>query len=87
MPDQTPPQYVVATVEAAILKLAAELHPQRLTAKELAGELITKPKDIREVDTAAEAIRNLREFGLLCEHDDETIELTKAALHAVTLLT
>ncbi len=87
MPDRVPPQYVVATVEAMILEIAAELHPQHLTATGLAAKVIAHPADAREVETAEQAVRNLGEFGLFRERDDEALELTKAALHAVALLT
>jgi hypothetical protein len=34
----------------------------------------------------AQAIRNLREFGLLRDRDDEIVEPTPAALHVYALL-
>lgn len=83
---KTPPQYHVATVEAVILGVAAELHPQNLTAKELALKIITDEEDTREVETAAQAIRGLREYGLLCDGAGGTVMLTPAGLHAVALL-
>lgn len=81
------PQYDVAVVEALILEVAAELHPQDLTAKELALRIISNADDAKEVETAAQAIRGLREFGLLCSGDGEIVEPTPAALRAVALLT
>jgi hypothetical protein len=84
-PD-TSPNYNVAIVEAVILEVAAELHPQNLTAKELALKIISDPDDTREVETAAQAIRGLREFGLFSVRDDEIVEPTPAALRAVALL-
>jgi hypothetical protein len=84
---ETPPKYIVATVEAVILEVAAELHPQNPTAKELALKIIGDPDDAREVETAAQAIQGLREFGLFADRDDEIVEPTPAALRAVALLT
>lgn len=83
----TPPKYDVATVEAVILEEAAELHPQRLTAGELTLKIVSDPEDERETETAAQAIRGLREFGLFKDRDDEIVEPTPAALLAVALLT
>jgi len=85
-PD-TSPSYNVAIVEAVILEVAAELHPQNLTAKELALKIINNPDDTREVETAAQAIRGLREFGLFANRDDEIVQPTPAALRACALLT
>jgi hypothetical protein len=85
-PD-TSPNYDVAIVEAVILEVAADLHPQNLTAKELALKIISDADDTREVETAAQAIRGLHEFGLLSVRDDEIVMPTRAALRAVALLT
>jgi hypothetical protein len=88
MPNtDTSPKYNVAIVEAVILEVAAELHPQRLTASELARKVISDPDDARELRTAAQAIRNLREFGLFAERGDAIVEPTPAALRACALLT
>ena len=83
---ETPPKYDVATVEAVFLEVAAELHPQHLTATDLSLRIVGHPDDGREVETAAEAIRNLREFGLFRLRDDEIVEPTPAALRAHALL-
>jgi hypothetical protein len=85
-PDPSP-NYNVAIVEAVILEVAAELHPQNLTAKELALKIISNANDAREAETADQAIRGLREFGLFANRDDETVQPTPAALRAVALLT
>ncbi|HET9163906.1 MAG TPA: hypothetical protein VFN89_10775 [Solirubrobacterales bacterium] len=77
----------MATVEAVILEVAAELHPQNPTANEVALTIIGDPDDAREVETAARAIRGLRESGLFKVRDDEIVEPTPAALRAVALLT
>lgn len=83
----TPPQYDVAIVEAVILLTVAELHPEHLSADRLLLRIVGKPDDDREVATAGQAIRNLREFGLVKDRDDEIVEPTPIALRAVTLLT
>lgn len=85
-PD-TSPNYDVAIVEAVILEVAADLHPQNLTADELALRIISDADDAREVETAAQAIRGLREFGLLASGDGGIVVPTPAALRAVALLT
>ncbi len=81
-----PPKYNVAIVEAVLLEVAAEVHPQHLSAKELSLRIVSDPDDSREVETAAQAIRNLRELGLLCAQNDESVRPTPAALRAVALL-
>jgi hypothetical protein len=83
----TSPKYDVAVVEAVILEVAAELHPQNLTVKELALRIISDADDTREVETAAQAIRGLREFGLFANGDGEIVVPTPAGLRAVALLT
>jgi hypothetical protein len=85
-PD-TSPNYNVAIVEAVILEVAAELHPEHLSAGGLSLKIISDPDDSREVETAAQAIRNLREFGLFSDRDDEIVVPTPAGLRAVALLT
>jgi hypothetical protein len=85
--SETPPRYDVAKVEAVILEVAAELHPQHLTARELSLKIISDAEDTREVKTATQAIRNLREFGLFSIRDDEIVEPTPAALRACALFT
>ncbi len=81
-----PPKYDVAIVEAVILEVAAELHPEHLPAGELSLKVVGNPDDSRELETAAQAIRGLREFGLFKVRDDELVEPTPAALRAVALL-
>jgi hypothetical protein len=88
VPDrETPPQYDVAKVEAVILQVAAELHPQNLTARDLALRIVGNANDTREINTATQAIKGLREFGLFAARDDEIVEPTTAALRACDLLT
>lgn len=85
--SKTSPKYDVAIVEAVILEVAAELHPEHLSTDGLSLKVVSDPGDDMEARTAAHAIRNLREFGLLKDRDDETVEPTPAALRAVALLT
>jgi hypothetical protein len=86
-PDsETPAKYNVVIVESVILEVAAELHPERLSAGGLSRKIIGNPDDSRETETAAQAIRNLREIGLFKDRDDEIVELTPLALHAYVLL-
>jgi hypothetical protein len=85
--SETSPKYDVAIVEAVVLEIAAELHPQKLTARELSLKIVGNAEDAREVGTATQAIRNLREFGLFADRDDEIMEPTPAALRACALLT
>jgi hypothetical protein len=84
---KTPPKYNVAVVEAVLLEVAAELHPQHLTTGELRLKIVSDPGDSQEVETATQAIRNLCEFGLFRDRGDEIVEPTPAALRAVALLT
>lgn len=81
-----PPKYNVAVVESALLEVTAELHPRHLTERELSLRIVSDAGDSREVETAALAIRNLREFGLLAARDDEIVQPTPAALRAYALL-
>jgi hypothetical protein len=84
--SRVPPKYDVATVEAVILEVATEMHPRHLTARDLSLQIVSDPDDGREIQTAAEAIRNLRELDLLRVRDDEIVEPTQAALRACALL-
>jgi hypothetical protein len=85
--SETSPKYDVEIVEAVILEVAAELHPENLTARELSLKIVSDADDAREVETAGRAIRGLREFGLFSVRDDEIVEPTPAALRACALLT
>jgi hypothetical protein len=81
------PQYDVAVVEALLLEVAAELHPEHLSTGGLLRKVVTNSDDAREIDTGVQAIRNLREFGLFAQRDDEIVAPTPAAIRAVALLT
>lgn len=83
----TPPQYDPTTVGRLLLEEAAELHPRRLTVRELSQRIVIDPDDSREVETATNAIRSLRQSGLLAyQDDDEVVEPTPAACRVFELL-
>ncbi len=64
-----------------------EQHPTRLTVDELVSRIVADRDDGREVETATEAIRNLRRSALVRYHDDdELVEPTQAALRSYALL-
>jgi hypothetical protein len=82
-----PPRYNATLVARAILEEAIDLHPQRLTVDELSLRVVADPADGREVETASEAIRDLRRSGLLrYRNDDRVVEPTHAAFCARALL-
>lgn len=87
MIDKPLPKYNVAVVESVLLEVATDLHPQHLTAEELALKIVSDADDAREVETTAQAIRGLREFGLFADREDEIMQPTPAALRARVLLT
>lgn len=84
--DSTQPQYDVAVVEALILDIAAELHPEHLSTGRLLRQIVNNADDEKEIETGVQAIRNLREVGLFTRRDDEIVEPTPAAIRAVALL-
>jgi len=81
------PQYDVVAVEALLLEVAAELHPEHLSTGGLLRRIVSDPNDAREIETGVQAIRNLREFGLVADRADETVAPTPAAIRAVVLFT
>lgn len=85
--EATPPKYDVAKVEAVVLEIAAELHPEHLSTGGLLLKVVADPKDGREIETGTQAIRNLREVGLFTHRNDEIVEPTPAAVRAVKLST
>jgi hypothetical protein len=81
------PVYRPKLVEDALLGVAVNLHPARLTIHELSLKVATDPHDGEEIETITEAIRELRRCGLFrYRNDDEVVEPTQAALHAFDLL-
>lgn len=87
MSDKTPPKYDIAIVEAVILEVAAELHPEHLSTGGLLLKIVNDPDDAKEIETGAQAIQGLREFGLFADREDEIVQPTPAALRACALLT
>jgi hypothetical protein len=86
-PDRTgPPQHNRTIVERVLLEEVLELHPQRLTKAELSLRIICNPDDSREVETATQAIRGLKEVGLFCNRTDDVVVPTSAGLRAGELL-
>lgn len=82
----TPPKYNPELVGQVILIEVIEHHPARLTVDELALRIVADPDDTTEVETATEAVRDLRRSGLIrYRNDDEVVEPTHAALRAYTL--
>jgi hypothetical protein len=83
----TQPNYRPNLVEEALFVEAVDLHPLRLTIPELSLKIAANPHDGREMETIAEAIRELRRCGLFrYRNDDEVVEPTQAALRAFELL-
>jgi hypothetical protein len=80
-------EYDVAHVEVLLLEEAVALRSQKLTARELSLKIICRTDDAKEMETATQAIRNLREIGLFVDRDDEIVEPTPAACRAVERLT
>lgn len=83
----THPKYNLKIVEGVTMEIAAELHPEHLPVGGLSILIVGNPDDDREVKTVAQAIRNLQEFGLFKDRDDEIVEPTPVMLHVVELLT
>ena len=83
----TPPRYDLALVAQVILEEAIDIAPQHLTVSELSRRIVADPDDSREMETAAQAIRDLRRSGLFCySDDDQVVKPTPAALLAYELL-
>jgi hypothetical protein len=82
------PKYNVFLVAGLLLEDAVELHPQHLTTRELSLRIVVDPNDSKEIDTAAQAIRYLKESGLVeCKNDSKVVKPTLTARRAVVLLT
>jgi hypothetical protein len=75
-------------VEQALLEVVMDARPDRLTLPELTLRMAADPHDQGEVETVAEAARELRRDGLFrYRNDDKVIELTRAAIRAYEILT
>jgi hypothetical protein len=84
--DGGKPNYDISRAQGVILEVAAELHPEHLSTGGLLRRIVVDPDDAQEIETGAQAICNLREFGLFADRDDEILEPTPAAIRAVALL-
>jgi hypothetical protein len=88
MTTTTPPKYNSTRVGEVILIEIIEQHPARLTVDELALRIVSDPDDGEEVETATDAVRDLRRACLVrYRNDDRLVEPTQAALRAHELLT
>ena len=85
--SSVPPEYDRTVVAKVILEEVVELHPKCLSTENLALRVITRPADKRALETASQAIKDLTESGLLQEQANGLARPTRAALHAVALLT
>lgn len=84
----TPPKYDPEAVAQAIFIEAVEHRPLRLTVDELVMRVVSDPGDGEEVETATDALRDLRRSGLVrYRNDDRLVEVTQAGLRAHELLT
>lgn len=84
----TLPEHDPEIVARVILIEVIERAPARLTVDELALRIASDPEDVREAETATDAIRDLRRAGLVrYRNDEELVEPTQAALRAYSLLT
>lgn len=82
----TSPNHDPASVRQVILDEALELHPQRLTVRELSLRIVSDPEDDLEIETATDALRDLRRSGLLrYRNDDRVVEPTHAAFSAAEI--
>lgn len=82
-----PAKYDPSSVEETILIEAVERHPARLTVDELCAKIVADSDDSREVQTATDAICELRRSGLFDYREgDRSVGPTLAALHACALL-
>jgi len=82
------PRYDPEIAARASLLEVIEQHPTRLTVDELALRITAYPDDRRAVETAREAVRELRRECLVrYRSDDQLVEPTQAALRAYELLT
>lgn len=83
-----PSKYNLDIVAQVLLVAVVEQPSVRLTVDELVGRVVGDPDDEREVDTAKDAVLDLRRWGLIrFRNDDELVEPTQAAIRAHELLT
>jgi hypothetical protein len=84
----TSPKYDREKVGEAILFEVIEQHPTRLSVEEIMLRIVSDSDDTAEVQTAGEAMLDLRRSGLVrFRNDDRLVEPTQAALRAHALFT
>ena len=83
----TPPKYNMAIVEAVILEVAAELHPEHLSTDGLSLKIVSDPDDSRETETGPR--RSAAFESSACSKTETMRSWSRhpAALRAVALLT
>ena len=74
-----------ARVEAAVLRLALDLHPAQASIAEVVRELADDPEDFAQRDAIERAARDLARTGLL-HRNGEFVFPTRAALRFDELL-
>lgn len=82
-----PAEYDRATVARLLFEEAVELLPNRLSASELSMRIVLNSEDVREVETAGEAICDLQRSGLIRHRRQGLMEPTLVAVCAHALLT
>ncbi|HEX3736975.1 MAG TPA: hypothetical protein VHV53_05475 [Solirubrobacterales bacterium] len=75
-----------ARVESALLQRVLDLHPTRVTVKELIRDLAGEDADFGARDGIERAIRELAGAGLLRRSDEGFVTPTRAAVHFAALL-
>ncbi|HET6571074.1 MAG TPA: hypothetical protein VFG58_06265 [Solirubrobacterales bacterium] len=83
--DENWPGHDLKIVEGAVLEMAVELHPTHLSRKDLLQRIVGKRADALEIETARQAIANLRGSGVLHERDG-ILEPTRSTLRTAGLL-
>lgn len=81
------PKYDPEIVARGIFLEVIEQFPARLTVDELAQRIVSDPNDGCEVETATNAVRDLRRACVVrYRNDDRLVEATQAALRTHDLL-
>jgi hypothetical protein len=85
--NTAPTKYDPDLVARVAVEEVLRLHPERLTVGELSQRVVNDPGDEMEIETAAEAIHDLRASGVVrYREDDRLVEPTHAVLRYVALL-
>lgn len=69
-----------------ILEETLVRHPRHQKGERIIGALIADPNDRWEVDTATQALENLKRDGVLQDRDDEIAEPTEIVVRVGRLL-